>query len=222
MADSVPDVPVHDALVVTNAETIYKTGEWWKGVVTYHYERSESEETAIYLWHKEDDGWTRKNKYVIKTVDAWETDRQIIETLLSEEQLDDVSDEFPVSDYYTAGGGVTVFQSDEWWKAILNIVQKGSYETDEVMVYLWQDRDGAWKRRQKYTIKSQDDWEEERAVIESVLDTQDTSNESSTVGPAGQDDAQDKDEWDDLEMMPTQELADLSAELDDHLSKGLD
>lgn len=71
-----------------------------------------------------------------------------------------------MSDYYTVGVGETVFQNDSWWKAIVNVTEKGTYETNEVMVYLWQNQDGEWRRRQKYAVKNISDWEEKSEVID--------------------------------------------------------
>lgn len=163
--------PVHDSLEVVNHEDIYRTEEWWKSVVKYLYEGAETPELAVYLWHRDDD-WTRKNKYVIKTAEAWEADRSAIESLLAGELDESETESFPVSDYYTVGSGTTVFQSDGWWKAIVKVVEKGSYETEEVMVYLWQERDGDWRRRQKYTIKSKEEWQTESEAISSLLESQ--------------------------------------------------
>ena len=70
--------PLHDSLSIVNSEDIYHNDEWWKSVVRYQLNQNDDyEEAAVYLWH-DDDGWTRKNKYVIKTIDAWETDKAII------------------------------------------------------------------------------------------------------------------------------------------------
>lgn len=209
-------VPIHDSLLVTGQSDIYQNSEWWKSVVRYRHQDASNEEVAVYLWHNDGDGWDRKNKYVIKTAEGWLEDKQVVESMLQSDLSGDKTDAFPVSDYYHVCGGVTVFQSDGWWKAILNIDQKGSYDTDEIMIYLWQQRDGDWRRRQKYTIKDQESWEEETELIEQVLEeeaeSQDSSTPSSTRG--------DTEDTSSPEM--TEEFDDLAAELDDHLSEALD
>ncbi|WP_436926048.1 hypothetical protein [Halosimplex amylolyticum] len=181
------DVPVHDSLHVTEAVSLYQNDEWWKAVVTYQFEGdSDTDETAMYLWHDDGDGWTRKNKYVIKTPDAWAVDRELIDDYIRSDAPTTETTAFPVSDYYTVGAGETVFQSDSWWKAIVNITGKGSWETNEVMVYLWQEQDGEWRRRQKYTIKRVSDWEEECEVIDDLMLTDhETSGTGSSVQPDG-------------------------------------
>lgn len=62
--------------------------------------------------------------------------------------------------------GETIFKSDDWWKAV--VLYEG-YRGPEVAVYLWQQRDDSWRRQQKYVIQSQDDWEDDKAVIEDFV-----------------------------------------------------
>jgi len=206
------ELPVHDSLYVTGSEDIYRNGEWWKSVVRYQFDPDDDHsEVAVYLWHN-DDGWTRKNKYVVKTTDAWVTDKAIIDQLFSTTAESQSNGEFPTSDYYSLAAGKTVFRSDGWWKAIVKIAQKGSYETEEVMVYLWQQVDGDWRRRQKYTIKSEGSWQDESEIIESVLglDAQQSEPQSATTGTAtvtGDSESQ------------IEEIEQLSRALDAHLSE---
>ena len=108
---------------------------------------------------------------MIKTTDAWETDKAIVDRLFSDPSSVTPGGALPVSDYYEVAAGETVFRSDDWWKAIVRISKKGSYETEEVMIYLWQETDGDWRRRQKYTIKSEERWQQEAEVVESILYT---------------------------------------------------
>jgi hypothetical protein len=207
-------VPVHDSLTVLDSADIYHTLNWWKAAVRYRFDDAdEYDEVAVYLWHREDDGWKRKNKYVIKSAEAWRTDRSVIESLLDEEsssQTGQSEQEFPVSDYYTVGSGKTIFKSDGWWKAILRITQKGTYETSEVMVYLWQLRDDDWVRRQKYAIKDEESWRDEKAAIESVL--------GQSVETSPPDDVAETDD-EERGSSVTTEIESLGAELEAHLSR---
>lgn len=205
-------LPVHDSLYVLDSKDIYRNEEWWKAVVRYTFDKGDDyDEAAVYLWHKDDD-WTRKNKYVIKTTEAWETDKVIINQLFSSPSPEAVGDNFPVSDYYEIAAGETIFQSDGWWKAILRISQKGSYETEEVMVYLWQEVDGDWRRKQKYTIKSEERWTEEVMIIETVLDFDATSE------PDQQNERQTTTQSEKNKYNQPDEFKQLSREIDKHLS----
>jgi len=207
------DLPVHGSLHVLDHENIYKREGWWKSVVRYQYDGStDHDEVAVYLWNK-DGEWKRKNKYVIKTPEAWRTDRTIINQLFGDTTPSGSETEFPTSDYYTVEAGETVFQSENWWKAIVKIQQKGTYETEEMMVYLWQNSEGEWRRRQKYTIKSQSKWEGEADVIKSVLDIDTGTDESAETPetPAGETSG----------SMPP-EFEGLNREIEKHLSGEID
>lgn len=202
------EIPVHQSLNVVDVSEIYRTKEWWKAAVRYQFgDGGEYNETAVYLWH-DDDGWTRKNKYVIKTEEAWKTDKTIIDQLLTGEITSAPDESLPVSDYYEVGAGETIFQSDGWWKGIVKIVQKGSYETEEVMVYLWQQTEDDWRRRQKYTIKDEESWQEEIEAIEAVLDRTPTSKAESEDARSGSDETDEQ----------ISEFKQLNREIDKHLS----
>lgn len=163
------NVPVHRSLNVIDTKEIYKTDEWWKAVVRYQFDNDgEYDETAVYLWHNNGD-WKRKNKYVIKTEEAWKTDKTVVNQLFTDEIISSPEKSLPVSDYYEIGAGKTIFQSNGWWKAILKVVQKGSYDTEEIMIYLWQQSEDGWRRRQKFAISDQNSWEEEIKAVEAVL-----------------------------------------------------
>lgn len=71
--------PVHSTLDVIEGKDIYKHEEWWKAVLLYE---RHGRKIGIYLWHKKDNDWKRKQKYVIRDVDDWAKDREAIEELL--------------------------------------------------------------------------------------------------------------------------------------------
>lgn len=71
--------PVHSAIEVIEGNDIYKNEEWWKAALVYErYGRK----IGIYLWHKENGDWKRKQKYVVRDVEDWVNDRAAIEGLL--------------------------------------------------------------------------------------------------------------------------------------------
>lgn len=175
------EYPVDDSLTVLRGEDIYKKERWRKSVVQYYFEDyTDSVETAVYLWHKEDGRWKRKNKYVVKSKDAWEEDRELVRKVMNMRDDDDADETFPVSDYYSVAAGETAFKTEEWWKAIVRIDEKGEYETQDTIIYLWQRREGDWRRRQKFSIKDPSDWETVKEIIDDMLtclDDEPTGNE---------------------------------------------
>ena len=74
--------------------------------------------------------------------------------------------EFPVHESIDTQDGQTVFKSQKWWKAV--VLYEG-YRGPEIGVYLWQNRDGEWRRQQKYVIRSLDDWEQDKEIIEEFV-----------------------------------------------------
>jgi hypothetical protein len=77
---STPEFPVHDNIDVLDGETIFKTDDWWKGVILaagYN-----SSEILVYLWHKDGNSWKRKQKYKVKPED-WPDERDTIDRLVS-------------------------------------------------------------------------------------------------------------------------------------------
>lgn len=77
-----PAFPVHEDLDVQDGKTIYKSDDWWKAVVLY--EGFRGPEIGVYLWQDRDDDWRRKQKYVIKSKDDWEQDKEVIEKFVTE------------------------------------------------------------------------------------------------------------------------------------------
>ena len=173
------DFPVADTLSVVDGETIYKTDDWWKALVTYHYDDSSDStdvDQAVYLWHNDDNGtWRRKQKYLVRSHETWESDRELIDEFLESDCGDNPVHKFdrkqlPVNDFLTVGDAARVFKTEDWWKAVVRIDAKGDWETREVVVYVWQFVDEEWRRRQKYAIKRKSDWEKESALITHQLD----------------------------------------------------
>lgn len=74
------DFPVHDKLTVIDGRTIFKSNNWWKAVVLY--EGFGRQNVGVYLWKSSGDGWTRQQKYVVRSKDDWEKDQQAVEGLI--------------------------------------------------------------------------------------------------------------------------------------------
>mgnify|MGYP000120862315 CR=1 FL=1 len=74
---------------------------------------------------------------------------------------------FPVNDEIDVIDGATVYKSGSWWKAI--VLSEGFGET-EVNVYVWLKQDDGWKRKQKYSIKSRDEWEADRDLVDEFVE----------------------------------------------------
>lgn len=73
---------------------------------------------------------------------------------------------FPVHEKLEVKDGHTIFKNDDWWKAV---VLYDGFNGTEIAVYLWNEQDGNWGRKQKFVVNDEDEWEETKEVIDSFL-----------------------------------------------------
>lgn len=73
---------------------------------------------------------------------------------------------FPAHEALRVVKGRTIYKTDRWWKAIL---LTEAFGRRQVSVYLWQNRNGVWKRKQKYTVRSASDWLMDKTVIDELV-----------------------------------------------------
>ncbi|RJS68436.1 hypothetical protein CW693_04480 [Candidatus Bathyarchaeota archaeon] len=76
------------------------------------------------------------------------------------------SEKLPISDFYKVVDYVTIFRSEKWWEAI---VVFESFGKRSIGLYLWQNRNGAWKRKHKFNIRNLDEWNKLKTAIEQLL-----------------------------------------------------
>jgi hypothetical protein len=54
-----------------------------------------------------------------------------------------------------------------WWSAVVLLE---SYGRKQVCFYLWQKKeDGGWKRKQKFAVHNQEDWELIQAAVSGII-----------------------------------------------------
>ena len=61
----------------------------------------------------------------------------------------------------------TISKGVGWWSAVVMVESWGK---KIVSLYLWQKKDKEWKRKQKFTIRNQENWKLIAAGIELYLD----------------------------------------------------
>ena len=74
---------------------------------------------------------------------------------------------FPVHESLKVLEGVTISKSDSWWTAVLRI-QSEFKSAPQVAVYLWNKKDGKWKRAQKMTVV-QSNWPKPKEALDKML-----------------------------------------------------
>jgi hypothetical protein len=86
--------PVSDYYTVANGETVFKTDDWWKAVLTVSEKANyETHEVFIYVWQSVNGDWRRRQKYAVKDEESWEEDQSAVNRLWDEE-LNDAPDSF--------------------------------------------------------------------------------------------------------------------------------
>jgi hypothetical protein len=83
-----------------------------------------------------------------------------------ERTLDKPSKELPISEFYKVVDHTTIFKSAKWWEAIVAIE---SFGKRSIAMYMWEFRDGKWKRKHKFNIRSVDEWNKVKNSVEHLL-----------------------------------------------------
>lgn len=74
-----------------------------------------------------------------------------------------MSEKLPISEFYKVIDYVTIFRSEKWWEAVVIIE---SFGRRSIAMYLWQFRDGKWKRKHKFHVRSIDEWNKVKNAVE--------------------------------------------------------
>jgi len=60
----------------------------------------------------------------------------------------------------------TIYKNNKWWCAV---VLANMFGHNKIMVYLWQNRNGQWRRKHKFGINFEKDWVSIRTAIEKYM-----------------------------------------------------
>jgi hypothetical protein len=74
---------------------------------------------------------------------------------MSDEKIDRTEDKIPIAPPLKVLDFRTISKGFGWWSAVVLIESWGNRR---LCLYLWQKSDTGWKRKQKYTIHSQERW----------------------------------------------------------------
>jgi len=78
---------------------------------------------------------------------------------MSEENL-------PISEKLTIIKGVTLYKTEKWWSAIALV---DSFGRKQIAMYLWLNKEGKWKRQQKFVVRNKAEWSQVKETIEKLL-----------------------------------------------------
>jgi hypothetical protein len=87
-------------------------------------------------------------------------------TEAAEKPVDQPSEKLPISEFYKVVDYLTIFKSDKWWEAIVAIE---SFGRRSIAMYMWEFRDGKWKRKHKFSIRNVDEWNKVKDSVEKLL-----------------------------------------------------
>jgi len=76
-----------------------------------------------------------------------------------------MSEKLPISDFYKVVDSVTIFRSEKWWEAVVLIE---SYGKRSIAMYMWQFRDGKWKRKHKFQLRTTGEWEKVKNAVDQL------------------------------------------------------
>lgn len=60
----------------------------------------------------------------------------------------------------------TVYKTEKWWQAVALVNMFGH---KKIAMYLWQMKDGKWRRKHKITINFASNWETMKRLVEEFL-----------------------------------------------------
>jgi hypothetical protein len=75
------------------------------------------------------------------------------------------SEKLPISEFYKVVDYATVFKSGKWWEAIVVYEASGRRS---IGLYLWENRNGTWKRKNKFSVRNLDEWNKVKDAVEQL------------------------------------------------------
>jgi aminopeptidase len=82
---------------------------------------------------------------------------------LEPQQSDGKEEKLPISAFYKVVDYTTIYKTDVWWEAI---VVFETYGKRQIGMYLWQKRNGVWKRKNKFGIRTLDEWNKLKTAVD--------------------------------------------------------
>lgn len=80
-------------------------------------------------------------------------------------QKDTAEEKLPISEFYKVVDYVTIYKTNLWWEAIVIFE---SYGKRQIGMYLWQKRNDQWKRKNKFGIRTLDEWKNIKNAVDQL------------------------------------------------------
>jgi len=75
-------------------------------------------------------------------------------------------EKLPLWESYKVIDYVTIYKNEKWWEAVVIFE---SFGRRTIATYLWTNMKGIWKRRQKFQIRSMDEWNKVKNAVEQLM-----------------------------------------------------
>jgi hypothetical protein len=75
------------------------------------------------------------------------------------------AEKLPISEFYKVIDYVTIFRSTKWWEAIVVSEAAGKRS---IGLYLWENRNNTWKRKNKFSVRNMDEWNKVKNAVEQL------------------------------------------------------
>lgn len=77
----------------------------------------------------------------------------------------EAAEKLPISDFYKVIEYTTIFKSDKWWEAAVIFEVYGKRQ---IGLYLWQKRNNEWKRKNKFGVRTLDEWNKLKTAVDQL------------------------------------------------------
>jgi hypothetical protein len=81
------------------------------------------------------------------------------------EPTEKTDEKLPISEFYKVVDYATIFKSGKWWEAI---VIYEAYGKRSIGLYLWENRNGTWKRKNKFSVRNLDEWNKVKNAVDQL------------------------------------------------------
>lgn len=75
-------------------------------------------------------------------------------------------DTLPISEKLKVIKSTTIYRTERWWSAVALI---DSFGRKQIAVYLWTNKDGQWKRKQKFVVHNSREWSQIQEAIQKLM-----------------------------------------------------
>ncbi len=82
------------------------------------------------------------------------------------EKEEKVGEELPVSEKLKVIKSVTLYKTKKWWSAAALI---DSFGRKQVALYVLLNKNGKWKRNQKFVVHSKKEWNDVQRTVEKLI-----------------------------------------------------